>query len=277
MSGNSGAGQYWFWDQMTAQHLFPFYASASGFLKESGMGKQTDMKSVRPEVKTNEQGSFSFGPGGGWATAAKTRFTIDSSGAVEGAGGMPAYFQGKAHHEMFPSLEFDVNYAVTGDFAVSIGNVAKSGASLNVLVDGKPSASHDFPAADRDTFANVTLHAAVPAGEHKISLVNDGSDWISITRFRLKPYGPALHALARVGSGLVVAWVYRTEPTVASRFSPKWLALTGLTPGDYKIEFWNTEMGGTRGSGAANVGDDGKIQIGIPIDGDSIAMYMKRK
>ena len=199
MSDNSGAAEYWFWDQMIKKNLFSRYASAMSFLKASGQEKQIDLKSTPPEVVTTAQGSFSFGPGGGWGNAPKTDFTIDSSGSVEGAGAMPAFFQGKAHKEMFPSLEFDVNYKAAGDFAVSVGNVAKSGASLAVLVDGKPTASHDFAAAGRDTFANVTLHAPIPAGQHKITLENSGADWVSITRFTLNPYGSALHALVRQG------------------------------------------------------------------------------
>ena len=279
MSSNSGAGQYWFWDQMTRQQLFPFYAATASFLKESGLEKQSNLKSIRPEVQTTEQGSFSFGPGGGWGNAAKTRFSVDTTGAVEGAGAMPAYFQGKAHHEMFPSLEFDVNYTAPGDFAVSIGNVAKAGAVFAVLVDGKPAANHEFAAADRDMRANVTLHASIPAGQHKITLENSGADWVAINRFTLKPYGPALHALARIGNGFAAAWVYRAVNGGGRdrRNRPSSLVLSGMTMGQYEIQFWDTEKGWAKGNWlGASVGADGRITIGIPLDGDSIALFMKR-
>jgi hypothetical protein len=277
MSGNSGAGQYWFWDQMSSQRLFPFYSAATSFLKESGLERQSDVKSVRPDLRTTEQGSFSFGPGGGWGNAVKTHFVIDSSGAVDGAGSMPSFFQGQAHKDMFPSLEFEVNYAAPGDFAVSIANVAKAGSKLAVLVDGKPAANHEFAPAEKDTFANITLHAAVPAGKHLISLENGGADWVSINRFTLKPYGPAVHALARVGKRFAAAWVYRTELSAAQHSGPVWMVLTGLSSGEYDIEFWNTEHGGQAGTGKASVGDDGRITIGVPLDGKSLAMFIKLK
>ena len=262
MSKNSGAGQYWFWDQMTSQHLFPIYESAVRFLKESGLEHHIDLKSVKPEVKTTEQGSFSFGPGGGWGNAVKTRFTIDRSGAVEGAGSMPSFFQGKNHREMFPTLEFDVNYAEAGDFAVTVGTVARAGASLAILVDGKPSAERNFAAAGRDTNANTTLHAAVPAGPHRIALQNDGADWVSINRFALKPYGPALHALARVGKDYAAAWVYRSDvaprachgPAVAFRLNRGTLiSFSGILSEAVQ-----------QVAGEASVGDYGNITLGIP-------------
>ena len=279
MSDSSGAAQYWFWDRMIRQNLFERYAAASTFLKESGQTLQKDLKSTRPEVETKEQGSYSFGPGGGWGNAAKTRFEISGNEPVADAGAMPAFFQGKAHRDMFPSLEFDVNYTVPGDFAVSVGNVAKSGAALAVLVDGRLAADHEFAAADKDTFANVTLHAAVPVGAHKITLQNSGADWVSITRFTLKPYGPAVHALARQGNDFAAAWVYRSDDADASsrRYVPVWMVLTGLSKGDYEIKFWNTERGGEAGTGNASVGDDGRIKLGIPLDGKSIAVYLRKR
>jgi hypothetical protein len=275
MSENSGAAQYWFWDRMIGQNLFGLYASATAFLKASGQENESDLKSTRPEVKTTERGSYSFGPGGGWGNAAKTRFAIDGNGGVDGAGSMPSFFQGKAHKEMFPSLEFDVNYKEPGDFAVSIGNVAKSGASLALLVDGKPAASHDFAAADRDTFADATLHASIPIGSHKITLENSGADWVSITRFTLKPYGSALHALARQGEDYAAAWIYREDAAGSPPLSGS-LMLTGLSPGQYNIVFWDTEAGKQVGVGGASIGDDGVARITLPPVSTSMALYMKK-
>ena len=277
MSSNSGAGQYWFWDQMTIQHLFPIYSAAASFLKASGLESVQDLHTVRPGVDTTQQGNFSFGPGGGWSTAAKTRFAVDNSGAVEGAGGMPSYFQGKAHHDMFPELEFDVNYRSPGDFAVTVGNVAKAGATLALLVDGKPVANHEFPAASKDAFANVTLHASVPVGKHKISLENSGADWVSISRFTLKPYGSALHALARVGVGYAAAWIYRSDGEAGKTPVSASISLSGLSTGHYNVVFWNTARGKETGVGEASIGDDGKITIALPPIDSSIAMFMKKK
>lgn len=275
MSENSGAAQYWFWERMIGQDLFQYYTAASGFLRSSNQANRVGLKSIRPAVKTARQGTFTFGPGGGWGTATKTRFSIDGAGAVEGAGAMPSFFQGKAHREMFPKLEFDVNYSVPGDFAVTVGSAAKGGAEMTILVDGKAVTSREFAASDRDSRFNMTLHAPISAGVHRISLANNGPDWVSITRFSLSPYGSSLHALARLSADYAGLWVYRANPELPPVIGL--VKLTGLAAGSYRIVWWDTEKGREVETGTARVGTDGIVEIQTPPVSSSIAAYLTKR
>lgn len=243
MSESSGTAQYWFWDRMAAQHLYDSYRSITGFLKASKLIGKSELQTARLPVTTEEGGALSFGPGGGWETAAKTDYLVTPSGEVEGIGSMPAYFQGKAHHEMFPNLGFQVDYLKAGEFRVAVRQIARSGAHLILKVDGQPVAEHTFPAGNQDQNVNAVLTAPVPAGKHRVTIENDGADWVVLSRFTLTPYGSALKALGKGDANHAAFWIYRSSPTESTEGTVGQMTLPALSPGIYTLAWWDVDTG----------------------------------
>jgi hypothetical protein len=160
---------------------------------------------------------------------------------VEGIGAMPAYLQGSANRNMFPSATFKTTYPEAGTFAVSVGKVAKAGASLTILVDGTIAAQQSFKASGADSVANATVEAKVPAGDHAVRIENSGEDWLTIRRITLTPYGPALGALGKAAKDYAVFWLTNRQEK-ADGVKGK-LTVPGLQAASYKVTWWDTSTG----------------------------------
>jgi Domain of unknown function (DUF5060)/Cellulase (glycosyl hydrolase family 5) len=274
MSESSGAAQFWFWDAVERLDLYKEYRAAAAFLKESRLASLSGMRACTVEVSTPDSGVVSFGPGAGWGTAARTEFVVSPSGHVEGLESMPGFLQGNAHREMFPRATFRATYAEPGTFSLTIRQVAKGGAHPVIAVDGKPAAEHDFPAAAADQRVEVVLTANVPAGEHVIRLENTGADWVVLERITLAPYGPALRALAKANKEHAALWLF--PATAAAQPQPKinkgTVAVPGLTPGRYRVRWWDTHTGKELTAQTVLVAHGGALTLPAPGGAADLAM-----
>ena len=277
MSNNSGAGEYWFWDRFTLQDLGKPYASVTRFIKSSGMERQLTATARSVAVQCSEPGLLVFGPGGNWETARQTHFVIDAAGRVPGIGAMPAYFQGKSHRDMFPELQFEINCERPASFGILPGSVAKGGARLEIVVDGKAVAAQDYPGGEPSKQALPPVTAALAAGKHIIQIKNDGDDWINISRFTVTPYGSALSARCKASANFAMLWIYRSDEKAQLEPVKGTVRLTGIEAGTYRIMWWNTQQGGLLEPAYQRVGPDGVLEIVTPPVKDSIACWIDKK
>jgi hypothetical protein len=260
----SGAAQYWAWDTVEKNGLYPRFAAATAFLKAAGPAVvSTRLRPAAVGAETKTRGAISFGPGGGWGAGKGSVFPISPSGAVGNAGNIMSFLQGRAHPELFARADFPVTLSEPATFTVTFRQAAKSGAHPVVLVDGAVAAEHDFPAGAKDADVDVTLSAKVPAGAHTIRLENTGADWAVIARIGLSPYGPTLRPLGKSGPGGALVWVRST----AAGGTPNAGRLTvpGLTPGArYRALWWDTWAGRPLSDAAVTAGKDGSVALDTP-------------
>jgi hypothetical protein len=246
MSEASGAAQYWTWDAVVGNNLYGRFASATAFVRASGLADANPkMRTVEAGAETPGRGSVSFGPGAGWATAPGTVFTVSPQGTVAGAAEMPAYLQGRSNTAMFPRADFPLTLDTPATFTVRFRQSARAGAHPALLVDGQVVAEKEFPAGERDTALRGdtgVLTASLSAGRHTVRLENRGADWAVIDRITLTPYGPTLRLLAKAGPENAVLWARNTgaegQPTIGKVILP-----AGLTAGRYRIVWWDTAAG----------------------------------
>ena len=203
-------------------------------------------------VKTDGVGGeATLGLGGGWGTAAKTRFTLAPDGTAAGIERAPSFLQGDGHREMFPFAEFDVTFDQPGSVAVHLGNAAKAGATLRILIDGKLAAERLFPAGERDTPINASMDAKIPAGAHVVRIENAGADWVTLTRLVFAPYGPALRVLGKKGSDS--ALLYIKAPTGKAGIVGT-ITLPDCSPGRWEATLWDVKAGKPAGEEAGGSG-----------------------
>ena len=197
ISQSSGASQYWYWDRMRqpafAQQLRsrgtlsqPLEDARPGWLAAGG-----DPGGVRG------RGPLEIIPGGEWGKSSRTEFTVQPSGEVPGIAEMPRYLHGTGHADLFRGCTFRVSYAGPGKFAIKVAQIAGRAHALVITLDGKPAATREFPAANRDQSVNAAVEIDVPQGEHLLGLSNTGSDWVVLRGFRLIPICPPWESLAR--------------------------------------------------------------------------------
>lgn len=280
VSETGGAAQYWAWDVVDRKDLYRLFSPASEFVKQSGLLSRRNLIALTAGVETNARGPLSFAPAGGWTRAKQTEFTVPPSGEIPGISELPAYLQGNAHREMFPSATFNVNYPEPGTFAVTVGTVAKSGAKLVIRVDGAVAAEKEFAAAEKDTPANAVLEVKVPAGAHTVKLENAGADWLILKRITLTPYAPTLAAIGKGDKSYAVLWVYNRSgwdaPEPSGEGVSGRLTLPGMQAGAYRVTWWDTLEGKVLSEETVPVSGSGPLQITTPAVRQDVAIFLAR-
>lgn len=247
MSGESGAAEFWAWDDTQRKDLYDVLRPAAEFVRASGLAGKRSLAPGALSVQTEGRGALVFGPGAGFGKAARTEFTVLQSGIVDGIARFPAYLQGTAHRSLCPEVTFKVDYPQPGAFTVRLGRVSKAGARVTLAVDGEVRATRDFAPSDQDKAIDASLEAQVPAGSHTVRIENTGADWVRIRQFALSPYSPALGVVGRSSRDYCIAWL--TNRTTANADPPPAVAgkltVAGLQAGAYRATWWDTSTGKT--------------------------------
>jgi len=285
MSGAGGAPQYWLWDGVEKNNLYPHLTAAARFVQASGLASRLPLRQSAPQVATSTRSALSFGPGGGWGTAKQDAFVVEPNGVPEGMGALPSFLQGQNHREMSPRpLSFRVNFPQAGRFSVQLATIAKAGAHLRLSVDGQP-VERDFPAGAADyspPAGQQELAVEVPAGEHVVTLENTGSDWVTVSRFTLSDYSPALGAYGLGDASFAAAWLFHranvlAEPGHESPAAWGRVTLAGLEPGRYRATWWDTRAGSALpGAAVVAVGPSRALTLNSPPISRDVALFVAR-
>ncbi|HTL57883.1 MAG TPA: DUF5060 domain-containing protein [Candidatus Limnocylindrales bacterium] len=278
MSAQSGAAQQWYWDHIDADHAYNLFRSAGDFVLNAGLADQDSLSKSTPHVTCPINGSLSFGPGGGWASAVQTTFTVGDN-APDGIGTLPSYLQGNYHRaqmNMPNGYTFLVNYNQSGTFSVQVVQIASSGASLAVMVDNATTNRIDWPASGTDISTNYTLTVNVAAGSHTIRLTNPGQDWVNLGNITLNPYAPILAAYQIGTTNFAALWlwhrtnIYYTNATSTVAGS---VLLSGFAPGTYSATWWDTFAGAPLTNLTFAVNGTNAVTLAVPAVLRSIALY----
>ena len=101
MAAQSGGAQPWWWDTIDPDNDYFLIQAAADFVTVSGLADQNALTKSIPQVAGGALGPLAFSPGGNWATATQSTFTVGAS-APDGIGSAPSYLQGVYHLSMTP-------------------------------------------------------------------------------------------------------------------------------------------------------------------------------
>jgi hypothetical protein len=280
VSESSGAAQSWYWQGVEKEDLYARFKSASDFVRQSGLISKRGLLPAAAGIETTERAPLIVSPGAGYVASKQTEFSVLPSGVVEGIGSMPAYLQGTAKKEMFPGATFKVTYPSEGTFSVAVGSASKNGAHVIVQVDGATVAEKAFPAADKDTMANATLEAKVPAGAHTIRIENSGADWVTIPRLTFASVAPALGSVGKSGKDYAALWVFNrladgSEKAPEAGVKGK-ITVGGLQPGSYKATWWDTAAGKVASEQTATAASAEGLTLETPAIQRDMAVYITK-
>ncbi|HUA67093.1 MAG TPA: hypothetical protein VMA13_00980, partial [Candidatus Saccharimonadales bacterium] len=243
MAAQSGDAMPWYWDTIDPNNDYYLIGAAVDFVTVSGLADEDALAKSIPQVSGGALGPLAFSPGGGWATASQSTFTVGDS-APDGIGSAPSYLQGYYHSVMTPDgYTFLVNYPQAGTFSVQVLQIASSGAGLEIFLDGNLQTNVAFPSASSDTSTNFTASIPVSAGAHSLTITNNGLDWILLGNITLNPYVPALGAYAIGTNNWQALWIWNRTNVFAASPGPSvtgTVTIAGLDPGTYSGTWWDT-------------------------------------
>jgi hypothetical protein len=278
MAAQSGNEEPWWWDTIDYPTSYGYFRSVSDFVTLSGLADQDGLVQSAPTTTGGALGPLTFGLGGGWATASQSTFTVGAV-APDGVGSAPSYLQGEYHRSMTPNgYTFLVDYPAAGTFAVQVVEIASSGAGLQISVDGTLQTNISWPSSTNgDVSTNFTASIPVSAGSHSILLWDPGLDWINLGNITLNPYSPSLAAYAIGNTNFFASWVWNTSNlfyTNASVPATGTLSVTGLNPGTYAANWWDTFVGGAVSNFTLVVANTNPVVVGTPPVLRSAALYV---
>jgi hypothetical protein len=262
LTGGPGTAMLWYWDWVERNDLYHEFAPVAAFAAEvdwAGEDYQpAQIAGVRYAggAKPERNGTLELDPSGeSWEGPSPflepQTLVVGTDGVVSNREKLGRMLHGTGHAEWRNPVTFEVNYPAAGRFEVTVGQVSRSGgAQLVILLDRKEALVQDLAPGGRRA-PSVTYGIDVPAGKHEIRVENHGQDWFRVS-YQFVGYltAPNLRVLALRGARSALVWAQNREHTWwrASRdeVTPAQAAevtLTGLTPGRYAVEQWDTATG----------------------------------
>jgi len=125
-------------------------------------------------------------PAARWARPEQNEFRVGPDGAIAGAEALNAYLQGNLHTHLRRSPTFLVDLLRGGRMRIHVMGVASTGATLEVLLDGKCVRTIDLPDRDGRNDAGAaeydeTFTVDLPPGTKRVTVRNVGPDWAYVS------------------------------------------------------------------------------------------------
>ncbi len=281
MAAQSGGAQPWYWDTIDPNNDYFLIQAAADFVTVSGLADQNALaqSSPRTTVPGGTLGSLAFAPGGGFAVATVSTFTVGNA-APTGIGSAPAYIG----PSLTPTYTFLVNYPTIGTFRVRVSQSSPCGGSLQIVVDGTVQTNVTYAGngtcggANTPVTVNVNYTINVSAGSHTILVSAPGPDWIHLSTITLNPYVPRLGAYAVGTNNWQALWLWdRTNVFLASPTSTVTgtVDVVGLDPGTYSGTWWDTFGAGAVSNFTFTVtGSTVPVTLGAPPFVRSMGLYV---
>ncbi|MCX7799375.1 MAG: cellulase family glycosylhydrolase [Fimbriimonadales bacterium] len=202
---HAGAGQYWTWDTVYRDDLWPEFRLAAEILRSSGVLRETGLSQLRPDLGAGDGGDLVLRPGAGWEDM--RRYLFDLPRDADQMGLFPSYFQGKAHAPMRNQpVRFRFRASKDGELQVRAIGVASGGGRIVLRVNGIEAASKTVRnRAD----AREPIVARFPAGQVEVELDNDGKDWVQIGSITFRGIGPRAAAVGIGNDRLAILRIQR--------------------------------------------------------------------
>ncbi len=196
---HAGAGQYWTWDLVYRDKLFPEFTYASRIL-QAIQPFGSDWKVVDVAVSEKLGSNLTFIPGRGWGPNVGYDFVLPKDAGRSGE--LSKYFQGKNNAALRTKpVTFEFTAPKGGStITAKFSELATNGGSLQMTAAGK-TVSVEFDSSETFKQSSVrTLKLEVPEGKHTLVLDNKGTDWISLSSLEFSGIAPAASARA-IGNG----------------------------------------------------------------------------
>ncbi len=237
MTGQAGAGQYWYWDRVDQHNLYGEFAKVANVLKTADLGHHRLARPLAVTLAGPLGADIEVRPGVGWGNAGRVSFVVPADLTPTAFAGIPAYFQSQTgdHKAMMPMpLSFQLpNFSGAGEVRVELNEASTGGGRIWIAVDGKRVAQSVMAHVDK----SKVITAPFPRQTHQIQVGNDGVDWVRLSKVVITGVGPVGSAMG-FGDGNMAMVRVR-----ASRAFEGTLRNTGLVHGPYALTTFDMVTG----------------------------------
>ncbi|MDZ7341949.1 MAG: T9SS type A sorting domain-containing protein, partial [candidate division KSB1 bacterium] len=218
--------------------------------------------------QSNTRVDFTISPGfSSWAKSPESQFTIYLNGTTSPTiDKLGRYLFGASWNTQYRNPPtFLVDYPQPGQFKVATSSNTGSSPRIEIWLDGAKILSQ--PGQINQTYA-----IEVPAGQHKIFVDNQGTDWIEISTYVVTNYIAAIRSYSLVGDDQIIGWVqhrnynwqYVKQVGIPAPVTDGKIQFSNLTQdGKYQFEWWLCSSGSIFSTDTTNV-VNGNLTIEVP-------------
>ncbi len=124
-----------------------------------------------------------------WSRSARSEFPVQADGTIVGDEQLNGFLQGRLHEHLRNPPTFLVHAVEPGRLLVKVRAVASAGAQLVWSVDDQLQKTIGLPDRDQQNDGSAAeydqvVELPVPAGRHRLTLDNQGADWLTISWYQ---------------------------------------------------------------------------------------------
>ncbi len=294
-SGAAGTTLPWWWrERIEPNDLFHHYTAISRLLPRLELTAHSWAPLAPGTVTvTGGGGGPRYSPalivadGPDWGVRApRNRFVVRPDGTLDSPQDLSPVLYGTGRPDWANPPTFELACPTDGRLMVSVSEA--SHAVVRIEVDGRTVLTDSRFDVPRQGF-DADLSVALAAGQHRVTLYNDGADWARISRLLLTAYRdtrryPDVEVYGLRSEGRAFLWIhhrlnewsYHAAGVQPGPLAPAQVSLTGLTPGHYRSERWDTYTGTVSSGPGLDATKDG-ITIPVPALVTDTAYMLRRQ
>jgi hypothetical protein len=246
LAGHSGAGEYWFWDNVDRAKLGPTYSAARKVIDESGLLTHADAKPWPIWVETPKRTDLVVSAGGGWQKSTISELDLPKVD-IRSLGGWSPYFQSlEGNNKAWASplvIKFEAKEA--GKLLVNVGQISTAGGTLTVWVNDKQVFDQKYnPPTPGQGFGGrrggrPPVSVDYPAGPVVVRLENHGKDWIRVDSITVPNLGAGASGHGMGDRNWALIRVFGTDTSQVT------VTGVGLRDGQYRARVFDAANGQT--------------------------------
>jgi len=277
-SGAMGAGMTWWWDSyVDPQDLYHHYQPLNLFVSELDLSGQT-YAPANVLCMSDTTADITITPGfTSWDKSPQSSFVIRSDGSLSpSVSGLGTYIFGQSHSELRNPPTFQAHTTIPATFTVNVNSVSDSGANVFLKIDG--ATAKDLLVLPRDTPCSISIQ--IPAGDHVITVDNDGVDWFEVADYGVSGAFPALRSFAVQSADQIFGWAQNRD------YNWKWvldhvgappvvingaIQITGVPDRSWTLDWYDCSTGAKVGSPETITSSGGVLAFPVPTLGWDLA------
>lgn len=203
-AGHSGAGAYWYWDEMMKPGMYAEFKTGADLLKRLN-SREFERVTLKADVPVG--GTLKFVPGRGWDKTDRMAFNLPADAGPDKSGLVSGFLQGTSNRKMQPDpLRFRFKATEAGSFKMRIGQVSRNGADVRVRLNGKEVVQKSWPADANDRRITEELSVDFPVGDVMIEIENVGPDWALVGAYEFDKIALRATIVAAQSPKQLVLW-----------------------------------------------------------------------
>jgi hypothetical protein len=242
LAGQSGPGQYWYWDRAYSAQLYDEYARQTQILAKSGFAEHPQGKPLAIAVTGTDPTDLTVRPGRGWAKTDKFVFQLPSDAATGAFPELSGYIQGaKGGNRTMMAEPIRIRFTAprAGVATIKVGEISQRGGGISLMLNGNPIIEKSWPSSPANHRANETFSVPFLAGANEITLDNPGEDWVNLDSISIPGAGAGVSATAWGTSSYALARLQWHSPATSATT----VQVSGLTDGMYELRQFNLATG----------------------------------